>query len=453
MLDTQNYSTYYQKSQQRSLLTLTGLAAFQKILELTRPVNGSKELWFKVGHNKFIVGNYTADGHFKAWHTKGSGKKRVRTKLVPDFWEYASKWARTNDGGVFYIPTQPQDYPLKEAIAVSDDVAAELDEGTAQQQWDKIAEFVEISGLEPAFIIHSGSKSYHPHWKATEHLPIAQTIYLRQLICIALDSDTAIANPHQPMRIAGFYRKEKGREQTLEYWSESRYTYPRLIARIKAYFEAKAIPFPETISEERWRIYKRGRRDGNLDLSILTKPESELYPRHQCRSTSAPITSINLAYSGSIPLELALSKSNQESLNGVSSERNITGLALALDLIGCHDWLVSNGYSIDGDPYQFFIDYCHACTPGGGWSSREWESIWRSASSNKPTPARGDLSTFIHWYRWENDLEYKQAAIAQWKKDNSLPHHTPKGYQEYLAREEEEEKIDEAIALQSLTSG
>ena len=33
------------------------------------------------------------------------------------------------------------------------------------------------------------------------------------------------------------------------------------------------------------------------------------------------------------------------------------------------------------------------------------------------------------------------------KKTNSLPHHTPEGYQEYLAREEEEEKIDEAIAL------
>ena len=101
-------------------------------------------------------------------------------------------------------------------------IEVESIEGTAEEQWSKIAEFVEISGLEPAYIIHSGSKSYHPHWKESEHLPIAQTIYLRQLICIALNADTAIANPHQPMRLAGFYRREKGREQTLEYSSEAR---------------------------------------------------------------------------------------------------------------------------------------------------------------------------------------------------------------------------------------
>ena len=437
-----------QQPKQRSLLTLTGLAAFQKILELTKPVNGSKELWFKLGHDKFIVANYTPDGRMTAWHTKGSGKKRVRTEVIPDFWEYASRWAKTNNGGVFYIPTQPQGYPLSEAIAVSDDVAAELDEGTPEQQLQIISEFVEISGLTPAFIIHSGSKSYHPHWKATEHLPIAQTKYLRKLICIALSSDPAIANPHQPMRLAGFYRREKGREQTLESWSEARYTYAEFIGGIKAYFEAKGIPFPEDISEERWRIYKRARKDDNRDLSLLILPESELYPKPKYEPTPSP--SVNIpAFTGSIPLELALSLAHQEALKGVGSERNNTGLAVALDLIGCHDWLVSNNYLVDGAPYSLFIDYCTSCTPGGGWSSREWESVWRSASSRRPTPARGDLSSFVHWYRWNNDPDYKQACIAEWKKNNPQPapkSEQPSGYQEYLAREEEQEKIDEAIS-------
>ncbi len=403
-------------------LTLSGAPAWKKVLELTRAVNGSKELWFKLGHNKFIVGNFTPDGHFQAWHTKGSGKKRVRTKVIADFWEYASRWAKNNNGGVFYIPTQPQGYPTTEAIALSDDIAAELDEGTAIQQWDTIAEFVKISGLEPAYIIHSGSKSYHPHWKATEHLPIAQTIYLRQLLCIALNSDTAVseaaplatANPHQPMRIAGFYRREKSREQTLEYWSESRSTYEQLITGIRAYFAAKNIPFPESLSEERWRIYKKGRRDGQLDLSILSLPESELYPQPVYEST----TTVEPTYTGSIPLELALSRANQSALRGVGSERNNTGLALARDLIGCHDWLSGNGYAVEGDPYDLFINYCYSCTPGGGWNSREWEAIWRSASSGNPAPARRDLTKFVHWYRWSHDRKYQQAASTSCQSKN-----------------------------------
>ncbi len=240
-----------------AFVPITGLQAFQTILKLTRPVNGSTELWLKLGHNKFVVGNYTPDGHFPIWETKltdtEDSKSRVRTKQHPDCWEFVSNWAKQNDGGVFFVPTQPQGFPLKEAIAFSDDIAAELDEGTPIAQWSKIAEFSQISALEPTYIIHSGSKSYHPHWKATEHLPIDQTIDLRQLLCIALNSDPAvsfagsqseIANPHQPMRIAGFYRREKEREQTLEYCSESRYTYDQFLEGIRRYLTAKKYSIP-----------------------------------------------------------------------------------------------------------------------------------------------------------------------------------------------------------------
>ncbi len=181
-------------------LTLSGLPAFQKVLELSLPVNGSREIWLKLGHNEFIVGNFTPDGHFPIWSTRltdpTDSQSRIRTKQHPDCWEFVSNWAKNHDGGVFFIPTQPQGYPLKSAITVSDDIAAELDEGTPIAQLRIIKEFVTISGLEPAYIIHSGSKSYHPHWKATEHLPIEETVYLRKLFCIALNSDTAIANPH-----------------------------------------------------------------------------------------------------------------------------------------------------------------------------------------------------------------------------------------------------------------
>ncbi len=432
--------------------TLSGLQAFQKVLELTEPVDGSRELWLKLGHNKFIVGNYTTDGHFPIWETTGSGKNRLRTFQHPDCWEFISNWAKNHDGGVFFIPTQPIGYPLKSASAFSDDIAAELDEGTPIEQLRIIKEFVTISGLEPAYIIHSGSKSYHPHWKATEHLPIEQTVYVRKLTCIALDSDTACANPHQPMRMAGFFRREKGREQTLEYWSSSRYSYEELIAGIRAYFAAKDIPFPEDISEERWRIYKRGRRDNNLDLSILTLPESELYPKPDYKYP----TTVSTTYTGSIPLHLALSKANQFFLKGVERDRNNTGLALARDLIGCHDWLISNGYSVEGDPYDLFINYCYSCTTGGGWNSREWEAIWRNARRGNPAPARRDLTNFVHWYRWEHDSEYREAAIAEWKQNNPLSdtdlQPARQSSEKYIESEESQEKVDSARAQSEFMS-
>ncbi len=434
--------------------SITGLVAFQTILRLIKPVNGSTKLWLKLGHNRFVVGDYTEDGHYSIWETRltdpDNTKSRIFTKQHPDAWEFISNWAKQNDGGVFYIPTQPQGLPIKEDIAVSDDIAAELDEGTAQEQWEKIKEFVKISGLKPAFVFFSGSKSYHAHFKGTEHLPITQRTYLTQLLCIGLNSDYAIANPHQPMRIAGFYRREKGREQTLEYYSEARYTYEEFIAGFRAYFEVKGIPFPEEISEERWRIYKRMRNKGNLDLSILVKPESELYPKPNYSATPT----VSLSYNGQIPLHLALSKAHQEDLGGVSSDRNIVGYALARDLIGCYNWLITNGYSVEGDPYDLFMGYCQSCTPGGGWNYREWESVWRSANSNNPTPSRQDLTDFIHWYRLENDPDYREASIAEFIKRNLplISEPDPIAYKEYCAREEEQELIEKAVDNNSTSS-
>ncbi len=65
-------------------LTLSGLPAFQRVLELTQPVDDSRELWLKLGHHKFIVGNYSPDGHFPIWETKlvdpKDSKRRLRRK-------------------------------------------------------------------------------------------------------------------------------------------------------------------------------------------------------------------------------------------------------------------------------------------------------------------------------------------------------------------------------------
>ena len=403
MLNNNDRSFCLERSQ-----NLAGLVAFQKVLQLTQAKTNSREIWLKLGHNLFLVGDYDHSGQFGVWETSGKGTNRIKTNYHPDCWEFVSNWCRNNDGGIFFIPTQPIGYPLKDYIKFSDDIAAELDDGTQTEQWSKIERFIKLSGLKPAYIIHSGSKSYHPHWKATEHLLIEQTIYLRRLLCIALNSDSAVTNPHQPMRMAGFYRREKRKEQTLNYWSNCKYSYDDLIAGFRAYFTACGISFPGHISDERWRLWKR------LGNEVLTVPEAELYPQSQAIEFPAVCTT----YTGEIPLTQCLSQANQEALSGVTSDRNMTGYALACDLFGCQLWLNNNGYRCDGDAYQLFIGYCLNCSNGNGWNQFEWDAIWRSALGSNPTPAKGNegLSKFIHWYRWSHDPEYKQAAVKQWKQ-------------------------------------
>ena len=426
-----------------------GLAAFRRVLELIQPVGDSHKIWLKLGKNKFIVGDYTTDGHYSVWETcltdPNDPKSRIFTKRHDDAWEFISNWAKHNNGGVCFLHHQPQEFPINESVTVSNSVAVELDDGTIQEQWDKIAKFVKISGLFPALINHSGNKSLHIEIRTDSPLSIEEIIYLMRLLCIALASDPAFASPHQGIRMPGFFRKETGKEQTLEYSSDHTYTYNELIAGIKRYFDYLGIPFPDEISDDRWRIYKRMLRDNNLDLDVLVKPEEELYPvlNYSCTSN----TNISSTYSGQIPLHLALSYAHQEDLRGVSSERNNTGFALACDLIGCYLWLINHGYSVEGDPYSLFINYCQSCRSGGGWNRSEWEGIWRSANNSNPTPSRQDLTDFIHWYRWDHDLDYKQAVIAEYIKNNPpvIQEPDPIAYKEYCAREEEQEQIEEAI--------
>ena len=76
------------------------------------------------------MGDYNLSGRFGVWETSGKGTNRIKTNYHSDCWEFVSNWCRNNDGGVFFIPTQPIGYPLKDYIKKSDDIAAELDNGT-----------------------------------------------------------------------------------------------------------------------------------------------------------------------------------------------------------------------------------------------------------------------------------------------------------------------------------
>ena len=229
------------------------------------------------------------------------------------------------------------------------------------------------------------------------------------------------------MRAAGFYRASKGQYQSVWYYSNSAYSIDDIETALNSTGK-----FPYGLSEAR---FNRWKNEGDRILSI---PEDELYPK--LKPLKIPTSA--QSFTGEIPLEKLLSRVNKEVLNGVSSNRNATGFARAKDLVGCADWLTANGYRYSGDPYLLFLDYCQRCASGGGWNHREWDSIWKSAQRGNPKPSREEnsLISAIHFWRWENDLEYKEFL----KKQRFEP--APDVYQEHLEWEAEQERIQEAQA-------
>ena len=246
---------------------------------------------------------------------------------------------------------------------------AEFDNGSVNEQWQKLEQFNALTGLDPSLILFSGGKSLHIYFSLSKpNTEKARWQTLQRKLIVCLESDPSIKTLNREMRAAGFYRASKGQYQSVWYYSNSAY----YIDDIEAALDSTG-KFPYGLSEAR---FNRWNNEGDRVLSI---PEDELYPKLKPLKipTSTP------SFTGEIPLEELLSRAHKEALNGVSSNRNATGFALAKDLVGCANWLTANGYRYSGDPYLLFLDYCQRCASGGGWNHREWDSIWKSAQRGK----------------------------------------------------------------------
>jgi replicative DNA helicase len=232
---------------------LTGPEATLQFLSTLKPKDGSKELWIKIGHSTFYKTDFNFSvGQLTYLEDADDPKSRKVKTDHTDFLNYLHDQAKKKDGGVFYIPSQPQGFPLTDAITASDDLVFEMDEDSLEIQLDKVNRFCELTGLELSSLFTSGGKSIHGHLKLDEHIDIQKVIYLNRLIAIALRSDPVVARPHQPTRIPGFYRKEKDSYQELYYVSQKNYSYEEVIAGLKLFFDADLLEFPDEISDDWW---------------------------------------------------------------------------------------------------------------------------------------------------------------------------------------------------------
>jgi len=266
---------------------ISGFDAFKKSILLL--FNDGDRIWLKFGHNQFVYSQVNLNGIFPATKTKlktqNIGISRYDVGIEIDTFKYLDDKSRHFDGGVFFIPGKPSDYPLKDFCIESDILSAEFDEGTADDQWNWIIEFSTISGLIPTVILTSGGKSYHVHWKLDRKIPIIERTNLQRLISIILGSDPAVTNPHQPMRIPGFYRKEKGNYQSLIHADETAvYSVEQIINGLKILFQKKGLIFTEqTLTDYQFKNFKRIRKNLTIEAweDILANPEKPQPIRHQ----------------------------------------------------------------------------------------------------------------------------------------------------------------------------
>ncbi len=291
-----------------------------------------------------------------------------------------------------------------------------MDDGSPDEQWLRIESFVELSGLIPGFIIGSGSKSWHPHWMLSLAVPIAQRTFFGRWVAIALLGDPAVTNSVQAMRVPGFYRKDKGKEQPLEFHSDAQYTPAQLEAGLKKYCAAMGFTWrdQQDFSEERWRKIRKvlvasgittEEKRERLALALQAEESPAYTQRSQPRgfSSTKPVT-------GSIlPLEKFLSRSNQElvELGQTQGDRHPAGFRLAMDLLGAAAACARLGIHTEGDPRQMLDDFAAKCSPP--LIERDIQHIWDSANRRSPTAAIGD-DQIVARASYLNPEAYKQQS-------------------------------------------
>ncbi len=424
----------------------------------------SETFWLKLGHNKFFTGNYT-EGELLLRRTHGKGKNRQRGAVFQNGYQVLKQECLNKKGGAFYLPGKPDLFPTKEECAYSNDIGAEMDDGSKNVQKERIQSFINITGLIPDLIIDSGGKSLHPHWRSDRNLPTDLVVYLKRLLTMCLLSDPAITNPHQPMRIAGFFRKEKNKEQALLFHSENKYTYQQFIDGFKKFFAHKGIKFPERITDEWWR-----ERDGMkaiIDASGLT--HGEKWSRLKYILEEGPEGHERRA---SIEQEERRRKKEQR----LSLPKNGNKVDL-VDLIKqASDRLGKDGFDWPGHHWQHSGDKARGNCPWhdsksgtSGWISpphdgHEWGYACPVCTDNRP------INLFTYWWWLKNGLnapypkgkEFVEAAkeFCHWAgvdvpEEQGWDPREPNWdeYQAYVQQEEEQEKIDQIIDDQSFKLG
>ncbi|MFB2834455.1 relaxase/mobilization nuclease domain-containing protein, partial [Floridanema evergladense] len=296
----------------------------------------------------------------------------------------------------------------------------EIDDLSIEQQQQKLKELETLTGLAPTAVVHSGGKSLHAYYRLDEPVDRDTWLRLQRKLTALQNGDAAIPNPGRAMRLPGVDRLRDGFLKPVEIVEKSDRTFSPT-----QFEQALDESFPYGLSEGRWQQWRKTK-----DEAILTNPEEELlglgfrgfrerqpngqglgdreeFPQPLTPTTqpltpfySRPPTTFDYKMSGRIPLDVLLTKDDQEVLRAGVGQGNRDNLAfkLARNAIATAKQLEEMGVSYQGDPRQLLAEFAQRCDPP--LKQQDVERIWNSASSGNPTPSRSteSLEKAIAWW-------------------------------------------------------
>ena len=313
----------------------------------------------------------------------------------------------SDEGGIFWRPACPGGH-MDRHYTGSHIVFYEIDDRPLAGQWEALDRLTASTGVEPAAVVFSGSKSLHVYFQLDRALDADDWKRLMRKLCIAADplADPAIVSLNRLMRLPGAWRWIKPKidaagNEIPGYWSEQsiKLLNPEVEPIAPEDFEARLDRlglWPHGLTDERWRKWRSQRHEHGYQAPALVAPDAVLFPPR----VYTPIEPI--AYDGqAIPLERCLSRRERDWLaSGIpQGERNANGLVLGRSLVGTYDWLVRNGYRVDGHPEALWWDCMRASEGGYPYEPRELDTLWRQATRGNPRPSLPDeaLEKCIAW--------------------------------------------------------
>ena len=343
----------------------------------------------------------------------GVTRWQARRTRYPDGWKLAFRLSGQGATVSFY-PNQPQNGIGNHHVSQCPCLFYEIDDLPIADQYLAIESLKRQTELEPAAIVHSGSKSLHVYLRATQSLDPETWLRLNRKLAIVQNGDPQICNLARSMRLPGMVRLKV---------MEGKLTPPVPVALCQVssvMYDPGTLEsgldqiglFPHGLDTPRWQRWRRLTHQFQLDNTIdplsalldetsgaIRKPRRNLSQRDR-KMVTPPIYRKRRA-SGAVPLDACLTRADQALVRyGTSQgERNAQGYKLARNLVGTAAFLDAEG--VDYKPYdcfRLFEQYCQRCSPS--IDPAEADQIWRSASCSPATPSRSPdsiLATVESW--------------------------------------------------------
>jgi predicted XRE-type DNA-binding protein len=431
-------------------LELSGKAALLAQLKL-QGFYPDDEIWVKVrqtdGKYNVYSGTVTTD-NIDLWFCQRKkdssnqpiqdpkgGSEWVKTKHFQDGYNLLRHKSDQGDE-IFYLPNHPQGGIGAGHCEKFNKIFAECDDRTIPEQWDLLQEISNQLGITPGSVIYSGGKSLHFYYHLNENITREEWQLLQRKLIIIFKSDKAIQNPNREMRLAGFARKSKGTEQTLDFTSDYTYSLNEITTALD-----KTGQFPYGLSDTRWSDW---RTHGD---PVLTLPENELPTNLQRAKQSEKKRVTGLAGSSNL-VDLIKETSERlgpDAFNWPGHNWQTRGNRSR----GCCPWHESTtGTSGWVAPKKNGTGYGYACPTCTDNHQIDAFTYWLGLRNG----SLGNYPTGKNWVILAKEFLADFGVIVPEFEKNSLDYSEPELelYKEYVEREKEQEKVDDYLSFKQL---